>query len=217
MTYVEPYCITRHRKLIQWDVALKHEWGHLPINNCGWKCWGDVSCCQTGSSNLQWSICWTAAGWLCVLLLWCFVPESWHSSWTLLFPHSSLLMSLFVFVSITTVCPSFPLFCLSVISFLHPILALQLSSPLPFMFAASTSLSIPFFFPFFFISWSLLSFLPPFTSSTALQAWKSPKLNRGKYSYWRIKLNSSITFCEDFGYFGYLFPFAKICLCTFWK
>ena len=32
-------------------VTLKLRLGHLPINNCGWKCWGDVSCCQRGSSN----------------------------------------------------------------------------------------------------------------------------------------------------------------------
>lgn len=189
MTYVEPYCITRHRKLIQWDVALKHELGHLPINNCGWKCWGDVSCCQTGRTNLQWSICWTAAGWLCVLLLWCLLPESQHNSWTLLFPRSSLF-HLFFF----SFCPWF----LSCILFWPP------NFPLLFLLCLLLPLVCPFLISLYHGVFSLF-FLPLLR-----------QLNREKYSYSRIKLTSSITSCEDFGYFGYLFPFANICLCTFW-
>lgn len=86
---------TRQTKL-HWDITLKPEWGHLPINNGRWKFWGDVSCCQRGSCNLQWSICWRAAVRLYVLLLWCLWADSEHNYalyWILLFPGSSAVVS----------------------------------------------------------------------------------------------------------------------------
>lgn len=46
----------------------------VSINNSGWKCWGDVSCCQTQNRNLQWSIFGSLlSGWK---FYWCLLPES---------------------------------------------------------------------------------------------------------------------------------------------
>lgn len=130
---------------------IETEWGHLPINNRGWKCWGDVSCCLRGSGDLQQSVCCPC---LCFTALMCvtWIQHNYAFYWIPLFQLSRLYLSACGFFR-----GLFPL-------------SFQLSFPPSFFFftfSVSSSLCL----------YLMSSLIPsaPFLLKQIPQAWKSPR------------------------------------------